>query len=89
MAQFWEFKMLFASKQNLSGGQFFGEISKFSYFNNLQIILKIVKINLKMAGKVDFCIKIKYWLNLKKSGEWMGGCMDKRHKSHFKDCLQQ
>ena len=29
-------------KINFNGGQFHREISKFSYFNNLQVILKIV-----------------------------------------------
>ena len=37
-----DFEMLLASKYNLNGGEFHREISKFGFFNNLQIILNIV-----------------------------------------------
>ena len=41
LAQFFIFKLLFALKLNFNGGQFWN--IKFSYFNNLKIILKRVK----------------------------------------------
>ena len=43
MAQFSKFKLLFASKLNLNEDQFYREIAKYDYFNNLKIILKIVE----------------------------------------------
>ena len=43
MAQFSKFKLLFALKLNLIGGQFYREISKFGNFINLKIIIKLFK----------------------------------------------
>ena len=43
MAWFLKFKLQFALKQSFNWGQFWREISKFAYFNSLQIILNIVK----------------------------------------------
>ena len=43
MVQFKKFKLIFAPKPNYNGAQFCSEISKFGYFNNLQIILNRVK----------------------------------------------
>ena len=42
MAQFSQFKILFALKFNLNGGHFQRDISKFGYFKNLQIIFKLL-----------------------------------------------
>ena len=56
MAQFLKFKVLFAVRLYLNGGQFCTEISNFGYFDNLQIILKRVK-NYKTCKSSTFAME--------------------------------
>ena len=43
MAHFSKFKIIFALKENINGGQFYSEQLKYGYFNNLQIMLAIIR----------------------------------------------
>ena len=78
--------MIFALKK-FKWGQFPKAILKFGYFNNLELILKIVKImklnicdGIMTLGHKKHCDQL---LEIK-NGEWVG-----RVKSYFKDCSQQ